>query len=231
MNRWYDHRMYRGISNKYYENSGYFNFGYWEEKILDVACGIGATTVYLLRYYPPSKVTGINISEKQLETARKMAPGCTFLRMDAAQLEFEDNYFDNIICLEAVFHFRTRKKFLSEAHRVLKPGGRLVLTDILLTDWGKRNGVWSIPKSNNEPNDLHQYEGLYRNQDFKDIKIVDASKECWEGYYKKLASHTQDQLLDGEIDIKTYEGIASRIFRMIPYIRHYLIVATRKDRL
>ena len=151
MNRWYDNKMSCGINKKYYKNSGFFNFGYWDEsssdqksasenlterllsfipeksgKILDVACGNGGTAAYLLRYYPPSKVTGINISEKQLETARKMAPGCTFLRMDAAQLEFECDFFDNIICLEAVFHFSTREDFLSEAYRVLKPGGRFI---------------------------------------------------------------------------------------------------------
>ena len=37
-----------------------------------------------------------------------------------------------MFCLEAMFHFRSRAAFLSEAARVLKPGAKLVLTDILL---------------------------------------------------------------------------------------------------
>jgi MPBQ/MSBQ methyltransferase len=40
-------------------------------------------------------VTGINISEKELELCRLNATGCAFLRMDAAKLEFEDDSFDN----------------------------------------------------------------------------------------------------------------------------------------
>ena len=37
-------------------------------------CGLGGTTRYLLKYYKPANVTGINIGEKQLQICRKNAP-------------------------------------------------------------------------------------------------------------------------------------------------------------
>ncbi|MDP2105111.1 MAG: class I SAM-dependent methyltransferase, partial [Desulfobulbaceae bacterium] len=156
LNRLYDERMFNEMVDEYYSGSRFLNFGYWENQvqspkeasenllgrllsfipekkgtILDVACGTGATTRFLLNFYPPEHVTGINISAKQLDTCRQMAPGCRFLEMDAAALQFSDASFDAIICVEAAFHFHTREKFLQEALRVLKTGGILVLSDAL----------------------------------------------------------------------------------------------------
>ncbi|OLC55046.1 MAG: hypothetical protein AUH92_02920 [Acidobacteria bacterium 13_1_40CM_4_69_4] len=163
INRVYDQFMYDDLFRAYWGHSDFVNFGYWApgtrdqqeacenlmEKllaflpertgtILDAACGKGATTRHLLKYYAPEAVTGINISEKQLQTCAANAPGCRFLLMNAADLKFEDGTFDNILCVEAAFHFDTRERFLREACRVLKPGGRLLLSDSLFTRWWER---------------------------------------------------------------------------------------------
>ncbi len=140
INERYDTLISRPLIIEYFDNSGFINFGYWDSNtrdqkqacenlmekllafipnktgtILDVACGTGATTRYLLKYYSPQNITGINISEKQLGRARANAPGCNFMIMNATNLEFEDSSFDNIICVEAAFDFKTREKFLKEA--------------------------------------------------------------------------------------------------------------------
>lgn len=52
--------------------------------------------------------------------------------MDATKLAFEDSSIDNMLCIEAAFHFSTRSRFFEEAHRVLRPSGRLVMLDVLL---------------------------------------------------------------------------------------------------
>ena len=156
INRHYDRIMFTPGAHRRYGGSDFHNFGYWDQAtttlqdacenlmeellafipdkegaILDVACGKGATSRYLLNFYNPKDVTGINISEKQLERCRVNAPGCNFYLMNATELAFPDQSFNNIICVEAAFHFSTREKFLHEASRVLKPGGGLVLSDIL----------------------------------------------------------------------------------------------------
>lgn len=253
MNRWYDERMYREHGREYYGNSDFFNYGYWDAStpdqksacenlidrllafqpdktgtILDVACGKGASTAHLQKSYPANAITAINISEKQLETARIKAPGSTFLAMDAAHLDFPDASFDTILCLEAVFHFKTRERFLQEAFRVLRPGGYLLLTDILLSPWGRHNDLWWIEKSNQALTDPAEYETLYRRIGYENLLIENATKACWEGHYKHLAAFSQQQLLEGALAVETYNEIAARVFRIIPFIGSYLLVAVRK---
>jgi ubiquinone/menaquinone biosynthesis C-methylase UbiE len=51
--------------------------------------------------------------------------------MDATHLAFADRVFEQILCVESAFHFQTRAQFFAEAYRVLKPGGAVVLWDML----------------------------------------------------------------------------------------------------
>lgn len=245
--------MYHEKLYEYFGFSDFFNYGYWDDdtldqktacenlvekllsfipskqgNMLDVACGKGETAKYLLKYYDARNITGINLSEKQLATCRQKVSGGTFLRMDAANLNFADNSYDNIICLEAVFHFHTREKFLQEACRVLKPQGTLVLTDILLTEWGKQHRLWWIDEENGALSDLQAYAELYQRIGFEGVEIIDATKECWEGYYSSLARYCFEKLEKKEFGVATLNNIAVNIFRKIPATRSYLLVGARK---
>jgi MPBQ/MSBQ methyltransferase len=158
--RFYDKALKIQAYRRYYEDAGYFNFGYWGGgaksqrdasdalvdqlvqritvkggSILDVACGAGGTTMRLTQSYEPEKITAINISEVQLNAARDRVAGATFLCMNATELEFPAGYFDAVVCVEAAHHFNTRQTFFGEAFRVLKPEGSLVLSDMLFSSY------------------------------------------------------------------------------------------------
>ena len=99
------------------------------DKILDVGCGNGR----LLEILKDKKVnyTGVDVSEKLLEIAKKKYPQNEFLVANNLNLPFLDNNFDKVFSV-AVLHTipseDLRKKAISELKRVLKPGGLLFIT-------------------------------------------------------------------------------------------------------
>jgi MPBQ/MSBQ methyltransferase len=102
--------------------------------VLDVGCGFGGTLEAVGAWSNLSR-TGVNIDPRQLEICASMAKGdgaLTFVAADACALPFSSGSFDRVFCVEAMFHFRSRRSFLQEAARVLRCGGRLVVSDILL---------------------------------------------------------------------------------------------------
>jgi MPBQ/MSBQ methyltransferase len=104
------------------------------QSILDVGCGFGGTLEALAKW-PNMRLAGINVDRRQLEICRSLALGGNTLSLimaDACALPFRSEAFDRVFCIEAMFHFRAREIFLREAANVLRSGGRLVLSDILL---------------------------------------------------------------------------------------------------
>jgi tocopherol O-methyltransferase len=103
-------------------------------RILDAGCGVGGSSIFLAGEYGCC-TTGISLSEKQVEAAKRnaikkgMNDKCSFLVGDYTHTPFAENSFDAIWALESVCHAPDKSLFLEEAFRILKPGGKLILAD------------------------------------------------------------------------------------------------------
>ncbi len=102
--------------------------------VLDVGCSQGIASILLAR--EGFIVTGIDVEEAAIHFANKLLAeepesvrdAVTFLRSDGAKMPFEDASFDSVLMGEVLEHLVHPEKVLAEITRVLKPGGRLVMT-------------------------------------------------------------------------------------------------------
>jgi tocopherol O-methyltransferase len=107
--------------------------------ILDIGCGMGATSLYLAKSFRAS-ATGITVSPVQIEMAKKAAAGSgldvEYLLMDAEEMSFEEGRFDLLWSVESISHYRELPKFFASAAKLLKPGGTFALID-----WFKKDNL------------------------------------------------------------------------------------------
>ena len=107
------------------------------DDVLETACGIGGAARYLARTRGVS-VTATNISEGQLEIGRErtahegLAGLVRFKVADFQDLPFADASFDCYWCQEAWLYAADKAAVVREAFRVLRPHGRLVVTEFTL---------------------------------------------------------------------------------------------------
>jgi trans-aconitate 2-methyltransferase len=100
------------------------------ESVLDIGCGDGKITALLASYLPHGQVVGVDSSEEMIAAARRNFPHChypnlTFLRMDARQLTFREQ-FDVAFSNAALHWIIDQQTVLSGVHQSLDKNGRLL---------------------------------------------------------------------------------------------------------
>ncbi len=111
-------------------------------RLLDLGCGLGATLRSLARRLPRAKLTGVTRVPWQVEHARALneAAGChehvSVIEGDYECTDLPSCGYDGVYALESSCHAHGTDKrlLLKEAHRLLRPGGRLVVADGFLAN-------------------------------------------------------------------------------------------------
>lgn len=111
------------------------------ERVLEVGCGGGYYAYEAAQFVGPAGcICATDISEAQIAAARECCADCTCVDCrvaDLANLPYDEKTFDVVFCSQVMEYVPSLDESLREIHRVLRPGGRLV---ILATNWSSL--VW-----------------------------------------------------------------------------------------
>ena len=114
------------------------------KRLLEVGCGNGVQSMYVLTNHGPEWVTGLDYNGDNVElatriAARKGLDRIDFVESDAQRMDaIPDNSYDALLNVESAFHYPDKDAFFREIYRILKPGGTFVIADILMKP-NKRN--------------------------------------------------------------------------------------------
>lgn len=98
--------------------------------ILELACGPGNITWYLLDKRPDFKILGTDLSPNMLELAKRNNPSAQFRLMDCRDTGLPDNHYEGIMCGFCLPYLSREETtiLICNASRILKPGGLLYLS-------------------------------------------------------------------------------------------------------
>jgi SAM-dependent methyltransferase len=107
------------------------------DAILDAGCGDGRFLVMLGEEFPEARIVGADYSPVQVEVTT--AAGLDVVQANfEAELPFDDGEFAVVNLAQVIEHLYDPDRLLDEIHRVLRPGGRLVLSTPNLVAWFNR---------------------------------------------------------------------------------------------
>lgn len=94
-------------------------------RIIDAACGEGYGAAHLLAS-GAAAITGVDVDQPTIATARQRYPGVSFTVADVRQLPFEEGSFDLAVSFETLEHVERPEDAVAELRRVLEPEGTLI---------------------------------------------------------------------------------------------------------
>ncbi len=100
-------------------------------RVLDVGCGTGLAVPWLLEAVGEGgRVTALDLAEGMLEVARNKhgRPNVRYVHGAIEAAPFAGGSFDEALCHNCFLHLADKERALGEIHRVLKPGGRVLIT-------------------------------------------------------------------------------------------------------
>ena len=155
------------------------------DKVLDAGCGVGGSSFYLSQKTGCSCI-GISLTEKQVAKANALAKEkgleheVHFMVMNFENTVFPDRTFDVVWGLESICYAEDKERFVREAYRLLKSGGRLVIADGMVSKYENnehpiiKNWLkgWMVPHLESPDT----FKKFFTHAGFKHVKFSDITK-------------------------------------------------------
>lgn len=169
------------------------------KEVLEVGCGNGTQCMYIMERCNPLNITGVDLDPSNIEIAntekeRRQLKNISFYLGDAQTLTMiKDKSVDVVFNIESALHYPDKDAFLKQVHRVLKPGGQFVITDIL-TKKGKGIGIRKSWKKSMKINNWqkHQYDSGLSGAELKVSHTEDITKDVikafmnWPSWFRQM---------------------------------------------
>ena len=180
-----------------------------DDVVLDVGFGFGEQDILWMERFSPRRIVGINVVPSQVIAARqRLDQAATGDNIQlhfgsATELPFEAESFTAITALECGFHFDTRERFFREAYRALRPGGRIVLSDIIPMEkpqswqqrwhyqqsWQAFQRTWASPAANAYPR--AEYALKLKASGFDTVRVESIRNNVFPGYHAYCSTHPE----------------------------------------
>ncbi|MFC2116734.1 class I SAM-dependent methyltransferase [Bacteroidota bacterium] len=115
--------------------------------LLEIGCGNGVQAKHILQTCNPGFMTGIDLDPDNIDIAREQQEirkitNMLFLVDDAQELrQIASESMDAVISIESAFHYPDKAAFIDQVSRILKPGGKFLVADLLTTKRSKGVGI------------------------------------------------------------------------------------------
>jgi cyclopropane fatty-acyl-phospholipid synthase-like methyltransferase len=174
------------------------------DDVLDVGFGFADQDILWMDRFAPARITGLNVTPAQVRFARmRVARLGLSDRIDlregsATAIDLPDASRDIVTAVECAFHFETRERFFAEAFRVLRPGGRLVLADVIRAapaaraprrlaqelTWGAFARLLAIPPGNADR--IAGYRHKLAEAGFSGVDVTSIREDVFPGWHRAL---------------------------------------------
>jgi SAM-dependent methyltransferase len=109
-------------------------------RVLDIGCGTGVFARRVTDAFKKAEVWGVDFSREMINQGvqrKRASSSCVrYVQADSEALPLADDSFDVVTCSNSFHHYPNQTSAVGEMHRVLRPGGRLMIID------GYRDRLW-----------------------------------------------------------------------------------------